>query len=338
MKLYTLCGALALSLLSSTMTQAAHIKLAVKENKVACYGNEDGCLLIKTEKALDWNSLAENISGFEYEAGYKYLIVVDKTLKKGSKNEYDYKFVKLLQKTAVALPPDESFATIQNKKWHLNYFMEQDASSEGISIEIFNDKIAIKGVCNNYFTRFTPNATTLSTGIVSGTMKACINDKNIEDKFAKSFENKHLTYTINDNHLLFYNRGKHVMTFTDQLENKEIDQLSKYEWHLYKYDTTLFTDRKIIANINFDAKTNKINGNDGCNGFFGTYEVLKNTITFKGIATTMRACLDQDRNNLSAQFNRLFNTQNLTFTFNDNRLYLNSGDKTIFIFEGKPKK
>ncbi|WP_034060751.1 META domain-containing protein [Lacinutrix jangbogonensis] len=42
--------------------------------------------------------------------------------------------------------------------------------------------------------------------------------------------------------------------------------------------------------LNFDNKTNKVSGFSGCNRFFGTYTVKRNTIDFKALASTRKMC------------------------------------------------
>lgn len=338
MNFKSIIGALSLSFFIAAPSYAEHIRMAVKENTVACYGNDDGCLLVKTGKALDWSSLATPIKGFKYEEGYRYVIIVDKKLKKGSKSEYEYKFVKLLKQEAMAMPAAASYEHIVNKKWHLTYFKEQDVASEGMTMQLADGRINLRGLCNNYGTRYTVSGQTLSTGITTGTMKSCGNKDDIESKYIKAFDSKHLTYALNDDMLLLYNKSEHIMTFSAHLENREVDQLAKYDWKVYKIDSTLMTNKNIRTNLSFDPTTNKVYGNDGCNSFFGTFDIVKNAITFDQMGTTMMACLDQERNQVSNKFQKLFQNKNLTFSFIENRLYFYNEGKAVMIFDKKEKE
>ncbi len=50
---------------------------------------------------------------------------------------------------------------------------------------------------------------------------------------------------------------------------------------------------KIEAFIVLNDSTNQVSGNLGCNSFFGTYELkVGNRITFSGLASTRKMCLD----------------------------------------------
>lgn len=337
MKLNALLATIGMTLACQTTNFAAEMRMVVKENKVSCYGNNNDCYLIKTGRGLDWTSLSSDIKGFNYEVGYRYHLIVDKTLVKGTTNEYEYKLIKLLKQEAMAAPPHPSFEQINGKKWFLTYFKEQDVANEGITMEFFPKRIALKGLCNNYFAYYTVSDKVINSGRTAGTMKACAIDSELENTFIKSFDNKNLRYEMNDNFLLLYNGNIHIMTFADKLEQRELDNMVKYDWKLYQYDSTLLTDKKIITRLSFDKESKKINGTDGCNNFFGPFEMVKNTITFGPIGTTMKACMDTKTNLVSAHFNKLFNTKNVTYELKDNRLYFYQGEKTLMIFSKMDK-
>ena len=338
MKLNTILGTIGLSLISLASATAENVHIAVKENKVACYGNQNDCLLIKTGKQLDWRSFSDDIAGFNYEEGFRYLLQVDKTPKKGSKTEFDYKLIKIVKQEAFALAPHASFDQINNKKWYLTYFNEQDVESEGLTVEIFTDRLAIRGLCNNYYAYHTVSNKTINTGRTVGTMMACSEQSDLENKFIKAFDNKNLTYEINGNNVLFYNKGVHTMTFTDKLDNKELDNLERSDWRLYQYDSTLVTNQSIKTRLSFNAEDKRIYGEDGCNNFKGTFSIVKNTITFDAVGTTRKGCINEASNTVSRQFNRLFNTKGLTFSFTDNKLHFHQDGKIIFTFVKQNKE
>lgn len=66
---------------------------------------------------------------------------------------------------------------------------------------------------------------------------------------------------------------------------------------------------------------NRVNGNGGCNSFFGTYELNGNSIRFKGIGATRMAC--QDMETETELFQILEQVDN--FTLKDDTLSLNKG-------------
>ena len=68
--------------------------------------------------------------------------------------------------------------------------------------------------------------------------------------------------------------------------------LKDTEWELISYgpmDAPISALPGIAATISFGADGN-LNGNVGCNGFFGEYEVSGNTFTTGPLAATMMAC------------------------------------------------
>ena len=46
--------------------------------------------------------------------------------------------------------------------------------------------------------------------------------------------------------------------------------------------------------ISFDEATNKVSGFSGCNTFFGSYTIIDNAITFKGLGSTRKMCADKN--------------------------------------------
>ncbi len=97
------------------------------------------------------------------------------------------------------------------------------------------------------------------------------------------------------------------------------------DWKLVSYGsaanpTTAVAD--VDTSINFDAK-GQVNGNVGCNGFGGSYEMKGDTVTFGAMVSTMMFCeatSDQEQGVLSV----LVNTANLKM--NGNTLTITSAD------------
>lgn len=66
------------------------------------------------------------------------------------------------------------------------------------------------------------------------------------------------------------------------------------EWRIVSYGpegSLIPAVAGVDTSVNFQAD-GKINGNAGCNQFFGTYTVDGETIEFSAIGSTMMACLD----------------------------------------------
>jgi heat shock protein HslJ len=88
--------------------------------------------------------------------------------------------------------------------------------------------------------------------------------------------------------------------------------------------TKLSTDNLII---DFDSKSNQVNGFAGCNNFFGSFTVAENKLSFGAIAATKRYC-QQEVNKIE---NDILNTLNKTNTFliESDTLYLKANDKVL---------
>lgn len=343
MKFTSILLAIGLTVNSGIQAFAEHIKVIVKEQKTACFSDqEQECLWVKLNNYKDWSTLYAPIEGFDYEEGYRYELLVDRTKAKGTNdiNRHTYKLVKVVSRELVATPAHRSFDSIQNVKWYLTYFSEQDVSDQGLYMTLDGpaSRILLFGGCNNYFGAFTVNYKTLNVGPVAGTMMACTNKMDLESRFRNAFSDNHLTYELSGNYLLFYRNGRHVMSFSRQPASREFDYLSSYDWALYKYDTTLMTISSLYSYITFDKNTSQIYGYDGCNHFSGHMEMFKNTMKFSGVTSTMKGCVDLIVNDIANHYARLLNTQNLTYTLENDRLMFYSGEKHLMTFQRKTKK
>lgn len=66
--------------------------------------------------------------------------------------------------------------------------------------------------------------------------------------------------------------------------------------------------------------------------------MFKNTMKFSGVTSTMKGCVDLVVNDIANHYARLLNTQNLTYTLENDRLMFYSGEKHLMTFQRKTKK
>lgn len=90
------------------------------------------------------------------------------------------------------------------------------------------------------------------------------------------------------------------------------------------------THRK-APQIEFDITEMRVNGNDGCNNFFGGIKLLTlETIEFDILASTKRACLETD---IPDKFNNAFSLVSKFEIENNRLLLLNNADKQLLVFK-----
>jgi len=85
----------------------------------------------------------------------------------------------------------------------------------------------------------------------------------------------------------------------------------------------------VEAFITFDSKDNRVHGNSGCNIFTGMYKLEGSALTFSGIASTRKMCIDMT---IEDQMNKMFQTVD-KYAITDNVLSLNQADTTLAKFE-----
>jgi len=79
-------------------------------------------------------------------------------------------------------------------------------------------------------------------------------------------------------------------------------------------------------------RTKKVNGNSGCNNFFGTYSTTENTITFKGLGSTRMACLDQETSEIESKILKYLSDATVNFDVADQTLNFYNNDRLIMMF------
>lgn len=324
--------------------QAAKMTLYIKEVKTPCTTViETECLQVKYKKNQEWQTFSAPISGFNFEKGFEYEIIVDK--KKINKaaadqNNFSYTFVKMVKKTPKQLPPAANFAQVKASNWYLIGMNEKDVASEKLTLKFDADhpRINLFGGCNNYFGNYTVTDQTISFGPMMGTMMACQDKMNIENAYVGMFDKKHLTYVLEDNYMHLYNGEKHVLTYVNKEQNEVLDFLSKYDWKLIQYNGKLMKMRDINAYISFDNIEGRAYGSDGCNNFGGKVTIDKNKISFGNMMSTMKACTNTDLIEIGTDFGKMFSNKALTYDIADQVLNIYSDNKIIMMFGRTDKK
>ncbi|KEQ29359.1 DUF4377 domain-containing protein [Pedobacter antarcticus] len=110
--------------------------------------------------------------------------------------------------------------------------------------------------------------------------------------------------------------------------------IAKHRWNLIQLNNK--TQENSPAFLVFDITTGKVNGNSGCNSIFGSFEHTANTISFKQLASTMMACLDDKSNQLEREFSQAITGKTFTFDIAEQTLNLYQDGKIVLMFGMAP--
>ena len=196
----------------------------VNSLKVPCTAvNPTHCLQVQKAEVLDpteWELFYSSISGFEFEAGYIYKLIVkegelDATSVPADGSSIAYTLVKVLEKA-------KDNRLVLNDIWVLAYLHGNPVDPGVVSeqsqlpqLEIHVGEMKYHGTdgCNNIFGGITElNETKLKFGIGAGTRMMCQN-MDIPDEFNRTLSEV-VTYTVQYLKLhLFDKEGKELMQF-----------------------------------------------------------------------------------------------------------------------------
>ncbi len=201
------------------LAQISVKQVFVAESTVKCgLQNEKNCLQIRESESDPWRVLREEIKGFKYKKGYRYVIELQSSIEK------------------------------------------------------------------NTMTGQTTASYTLNRVISQTKYKQTKPAKPVKEKKEKEKKHEKEPKKHNESSTTQENKPKEVKNKPTQLAGKK--------WYLVKiYDGQKFIDIKDqSAFIEFDKVNGRVNGNTGCNGFFGEATYKNNSFTTKGIGSTRMYC------------------------------------------------
>lgn len=194
------------------------------------------------------------------------------------------------------------------------------------------NKIYGKSACNNFNISFTKAGKKIKTGEGLGTMMACDEETmNLESEFLAAIQNKKFKVkTIGNTVILTDKKANTILEFEKQTQENVWNFIGKNHWKLISLNNVGMDYGK--AAIHFNIKENKVNGNTGCNSFFGSYTVNGDAITFSQMGSTKMACLDGDKMKIEDEILKILSSKNLRYDVAEQTLNFYDGDKLVMIF------
>ncbi len=80
----------------------------------------------------------------------------------------------------------------------------------------------------------------------------------------------------------------------------------------------------VMQSLTFDGANQRVSGTGGCNRFMGGYTIDGTTVTFGGLATTRRACMDREVTNAEAKYLGILSENSFELTTVAGQLILTS--------------
>ena len=327
-----------LSVTSMTFAQET-IKMQVKENKVPCTGVAPmECLQVKIGKEKEWTYFYSNIEGFNFEPGYRYKLKVEKTKEEGNipadASAYSYKLKKVVCKKKVKSSGTMK-SDILNKKMVLSKMNGKTIDNGKVYFTLDSNTNSMNGKsgCNRFGASFKLDGNKLQVTPGMGTLMACDEESmRLEQDFLKALEQKNFDIETNGATVKFKkaNSKEVVMEFNIPTENEIWSFIDGKKWKLFMLDNVGQDYGK--AFIQFDAKNKKVNGNSGCNNFFGSYTTVENSITFSGMGSTRMACMDEKASETEHKVLKYLSEATVHFDVAEQTLNFYVNDRLIMMF------
>jgi heat shock protein HslJ len=325
-------------LLLSTLTYGQEtLKMFVKENKVPCQGvGPMECLMVKYNKDKDWQLFYNHIEGFNFEKGNRYEIMVIKTKRQGvipaDASSHEYKLKSIISKTPVSKGQG-----IYDTKMILSSLNGKAINTGKVSITINTDMGMISGKsgCNNFSVSYTKLSSKdqIQTKSPFGNLMACDEaTMKLEQDFLNAIKDNKFKIIKKKNKVQFKNlKNKTIMEFTIPTQNDIWSFIEKNKWKLIMLENVGQDYGQ--AFIQFDRTAKKVNGNSGCNNFFGTFSVSGNDhIQFGGMGSTRKACLNEETNKTEHKMLSYLSEQDLRFDVAEQTLNFYLNDKLVMMF------
>lgn len=102
------------------------------------------------------------------------------------------------------------------------------------------------------------------------------------------------------------------------------------QWKLIELNGKSLTNENVNVTLTLNAANHQVNGNGGCNNYFGNYKLDGNTIEISNVGATKMFCVET-ANIEDEFFNTLKDKSDIKVT--DSQLIFSKGGKTVLIFQ-----
>jgi heat shock protein HslJ len=343
---------LVISSLSFSQTQ---LKMIIHPEQVDCQRMmQQKCFQVRINGSKEWTLFYERITGFNFEPGYRYELVVIETKRPepipADLSAYTYKLEKVLSKTAVV-------SNTQLSNWKIMELNGKVIQLEGLSLQLdpSNNQISGYSGCNRFFGKATWNSkkNKVTIGNLASTKMFCENKSELEAQILSALSGKTLNVSFKNEQMFFKLKRKTVLSLraqpiedvvieTDEpgeLETEPIvaDKQPSPMNYFDKKDLKLIQINKqtvpttVGAAIRFDLETKTFTGNGGCNRLFGTFTFADNIFTIENVNATKMMCTDEALTQIEKAFVANLNLHTLQVDFAENVLNCYNADGELIL-------
>ncbi|WP_343748242.1 META domain-containing protein [Fluviicola sp.] len=308
------------------------IRMVVKEECVPCRRMmPQTCYQVQKNGSKTWELFYENIQGFEYVAGNRYVIDVIETPRPEpvpqDLSKYTYKLGKIISVTP-------KISSDEGALYRVTRMNGKDMSNVPLSLSFDSTFLRIYGRsgCNNFFSavKLNKKQTKISVKPGGGTLMACQDDQMaIEREFLATISDKTFKIALKDGKMIWTAKRKEILVF-ERAEGKPQPEdpaansggrpektpwnyFNQQEMKLIQMDGTAVHGTK--AGIKMDMATNSFTGSNGCNRISGTMATTRNTVEFSNIMSTKMLCADEVVATTERRFMEILNSKGLTVDF-----------------------
>ena len=183
-------------------------KIYIADRKIACKDILAGCLQVKENTKDTWQNFTGILSGFDYQEGYEYKVLIEIPGKEPfSPTRSNYKVLKVISKKKTDFNPA---SRLEAKKWRLT-FMEDDQKSSlnmkdstvFIKFNLKDNKVSGHTTCNGFSgTIQTVDGSNIKIGSLSATKMLCEGDNKMAfETIILKFIREATTFKIEGNKL-----------------------------------------------------------------------------------------------------------------------------------------
>lgn len=332
----------------STFAQQNVFKMQIKENKAEAVGvGKMSTYLVKYYNSRDWEHFYAGLTNFDYEEGYRYRVLVKRTKLENVPADapsYSYEVLKVLQKRPM--------------QQHVGGKHGKHRGKAGRHAGDLNEMSRYRGEFNGTNGRNQDVKGSVMEIVVKENRVDCIGvgpmkcmlvkfpGKQEWENFYSGIENfqyeEGYRYTLKirvsdrENVPADASSKRYELLKIVRKEKVAVNQaltfLGKHNWKLIQLNGKNLAENPVF--MAFEAASNRVNGNAGCNSFFGTVALEGDKAIFSQIGSTEMAC---PHGQLEAEFLSLLANKDLRFDIAEQTFNLYKENKLVAIFGMAPK-
>lgn len=266
------------------------------------------CMLVKEDPNADYQLFYGQIEGFDYEAGYDYVLLVqeeDISVLPAEASNKKWGLVSIISKTP-AKDANIAQLSIEGSLWRLISYTNAKGSlsdilpSSEITAEFKDRQVNGSAGCNQYFASYQANGEQFTINGAGATMMFCSNPAGIMDQEADYLAalEQTVSYNIADDRLQMVNAQGQTILIYIRIQPLP---LSGVNWELVSYNNgkgamvSTLTGSRITALFKvMDAANGALTGSSGCNQYNTTYEKEGIRLQIRPAVATRMACAEPD--------------------------------------------